>query len=95
MNGIDITYAPRPWTCNGCGNVLGVVMRNTKRVRSLYVFYICKTMRTMPTQEELFNCPRGMFIAHGIDWCRWIECPICGDHKEWNLRSEIAERIRK
>lgn len=93
MPTLDEAYAPRPWACGECKRILGVVMREG-RVRRLYVFFQARTAETMPTRDELYARPRGMFIAHGTDWCEGVECPICGARSEWSLGSELRARLR-
>jgi hypothetical protein len=95
MPALDDTYAPRSWACGECKRILGVVMRDTNRIARLFVFYKTHTAETMPTKIELLSRPRGMFSAHGIDWCEGIECPTCGARTPWNLSTHLRERIKK
>jgi hypothetical protein len=91
---LDETYEPRPWQCEECRYVLGVVMRDTSRVRRLFVFFKAVVESDVPSKCDLFNRPRGMFIMHGTDWAQGVECPLCGARTEWALSTEIRERLR-
>lgn len=46
-----MTYRPideRPWKCLKCGQVLGVVKRNSRRIRQLYVTNVVLTGGELP-----------------------------------------------
>jgi hypothetical protein len=90
---LDENYEPRPWRCGECRLVLGVVMRDTSRVRRLYTFFQPRRDDNVPAKEELWKRPRGMFHGHGVDWCQGVECPICGARSPWDLSTEIKARL--
>lgn len=83
--GMDETYEPRPWRCE-CGLILGVVMRDTSRIRRVYTFWQPRMDTQMPTQRELFDRPRGLFYGHGIEYCQGIECPLCGARRSSEMK---------
>lgn len=91
--GIDETYEPRPWRCGECRLVLGVVMRDTSRVRSLYLFFRARTDEQMPTARELFDRPRGLIKSHGIHSEQGEECPLCGARTEWTPSKESFDKL--
>jgi hypothetical protein len=85
---LDETYAPRPWACGECKCILGVVMRDTSRIRRLYVFFQYRTSETMPTKADLWMQPRRMFKVHGLNSCDGVECGVCGALNEWTPSQE-------
>ena len=94
MSALDATYEPRPWACGECKRILGVVMRDTSRIRRLWVFFQIRTAETLPPKSMLLSRPRGMFLLHGLDWCEGVECTVCGARTEWSLGTELRERMR-
>jgi len=89
----DETYEPRPWRCGECRRILGVVMRDVNRVRSLYVFQRDREDQGMPTVFTLRECPRGLFKLLGLHSCDGVECSICGARTEWTPSKESYERL--
>lgn len=83
---IDETYEPRPWPCEECSHHLGVVMRDTSRIRRLWVF--AKYELCIPATPVLRHPPRGLFRVHGVDQCHGVECPNCGALNEWTISRE-------
>ena len=57
----DETYDPRLWRCEECRRVLGVVMRDTNRVRRLWVFILDRSDNKVPPTAVLRNPPTGLF----------------------------------
>jgi hypothetical protein len=89
---LDDTYEPRPWACDECKHLLGVVMRDTNRVRRLWIFrsdFDC----TMPSAAILMRPPRGLFKVHGIDQAHGVECGNCGALNEWTISKESYLRL--
>lgn len=85
----DLTYDPRPWRCAKCHQVLGVVMRDTNRIRRLWVFILCLRDSQMPTMFEMRNTQlRGIFRSHGVNSCEGVECSMCGSMNEWSIKEE-------
>ena len=84
----DETYAPRPWACDECKRVLGVVMRDNKRIRRLWVFRADIDACDMPLTDTLRHPPRGLFKIHGVDQCHGVECSVCGALNEWSMSKE-------
>ena len=91
----DETYEPRLWRCDECRRVLGVVMRDTSRVRRLWVFWKDHADDQMPPTAKLRSMPRGMFRVHGVDWCQGVECGKCGARNRWDLSTELAAQFRE
>lgn len=85
---LDETYEPRNWKCE-CGRVLGVVMRDTNRVRRLWVFRVDKDETEVPKAFTLRTRPRGLFKMHGVNSCEdGVECSVCGTRTEWTPSQE-------
>lgn len=92
----DETYEPRVWRCDECRRVLGVVMRDTSRVRRLWVFTLDIDERQIPPTAVLRNPPKGMFKIHGADSISrpgGVECSLCGVINEWTLSTEAYEKL--
>ena len=49
------TYEPRPWRCNECQRILGVVMRDMNRIRRVWVFWKDRAENDMPCAAGLWN----------------------------------------
>lgn len=88
---LDDTYEPRPWSCEECNHLLGVVMRDTQRIRRLWVF--ANYMECLPSMPVLLHPPRGLFKIHGIDQCHGVECPSCGALNGWTMSKESYLRL--
>ena len=84
----DESYEPRPWPCDECHRVLGVVMRDKNRVRRLWVFCADRDADQVPPTLTLRHAPRGMFKVHGVDSCHGIECSRCGAINAWSMSKE-------
>ena len=92
---IDETYEPRLWRCR-CGQVLGVVMRDTSRIRRLWVFTLDRHHNNVPPTEILRNPPKGLFRVHGVDCVSrpgGIECSVCGALNDWQPSQESFEKL--
>ena len=92
---LDEEYAPRPWCCEQCGRLLGVVMRDANRVRRLWIFARELQLDHMPAVQELQRRPRGLFKVHAVDHCEGVECSICGALNEWSISKEALDRLLK
>ena len=93
---LDETYEPRPWACDECKFVLGVVMRDVNRVRRLWVFRSHRCTESMPTVFTLRNAPRGLYSVHGLDMVSHpggVECQHCGALNDWKLGDELFKRL--
>ncbi len=88
---LDETYVPRPWRCGECRRVLGVVMRDTNRIRRLWVFSADRDENALPPTADLRRAPRGMFKVHAADSCDGVECSKCGALTEWSRPEGIKE----
>lgn len=89
---IDETYEPRPWACDECGHLLGAVMRDTNRVRRLWIFADHK-IDCLPLFAVMKYPPRGLFKVHGVDQCHGVECSNCGALNEWTMSKESYLRL--
>ena len=93
---LDESYEPRPWACQECKSILGVVMRDNNRVRRLWVFYTARHAEQVPPAYILRSTPRGMFRIHGLDSASrpgGVECSHCGCINDWKISSEAFERL--
>lgn len=93
---IDETYEPRMWRCDECRRILGVVMRDTSRVRRLYVFSQHLPENKVPPTAVLRNPPRGLFRIHGLDCVSrpgGVECSHCGALNDWMPSQESYDRL--
>lgn len=98
---IDTTYEPRPWRCDECHVTLGVVLRGSNRVRSLYVFN-CPFPGDIPEKRLLFlaasdryleriqggNLFRAYDLYHGT-----IECDDCHALMTWHFSQEMLVEL--
>ncbi len=96
---LDNTYEPRPWRCDECRQVLGVIMRDVNRARRLWVFRVDRSDADLPTTKDLRNPVKGLFKVHGVDQCAGVECSHCGALNEWSISKEslnkLLERYKK
>lgn len=93
---LDETYQPRLWRCDECRRVLGVVMRDTNRIRRLWVFTLDRADNNLPPTEILRKPPKGLFKIHGADSITrpgGVECSNCGALNDWEISSEAFERL--
>jgi len=90
---LDETYAPRYWRCDECRRVLGVVMRDSSRIRKLWVFRVDKDEKDVPTTFTLRSRPRGLFKMHGVHSCEGVECSLCGARTEWTPSKEAFDAL--
>lgn len=90
---LDETYEPRLWRCGECRRVLGVVMRDTNRIRRLWVFSVDRDESALPPTADLRRAPRGMFKVHGVDSCDGVECSKCGALTEWSISKESLDKL--
>jgi hypothetical protein len=93
---LDETYEPRRWACGECQCILGVVMRDTNKVRRLWVFRVHRCAESMPTAFTLRNAPRGLFSIHGLDLVSHpggVECQHCGALNDWRLGDELFKKL--
>lgn len=89
----DLTYEPRKWRCDECRCILGVVMRDTKRIRRLWIFRLDRIDETMPPIEDLRSVPRGLYRVHGANDCQGVECGHCGAINEWSMNKESFDAL--
>lgn len=89
----DLNYEPRKWRCEECGTILGVVMRDVKRIRRLWVFRLDRIDETMPSLEDLRTAPRGLYRVHGANDCQGVECCRCGAINGWNVIQESYDAL--
>jgi len=90
---LDETYEPRLWRCDECRRVLGVVMRDTNRIRKLWVFRVDRHEDDVPKTFTLRSRPRGLFKVHGLNSCQGVECSICGALNEWTPSKEMFDAL--
>jgi hypothetical protein len=93
---LDETYDPRPWRCDECRRVLGVVMRDLDRIRRLWVFTLDRADADVPPTLVLRNPPRGLFKIHGADSIArpgGVECSRCGALNDWSMSKESFDRL--
>jgi hypothetical protein len=93
---LDETYDPRPWRCDECRRVLGVVMRDLDRIRRLWVFTLDRADADVPPTLVLRNPPKGLFKIHGAEVVAapgGVECSRCGSLTRWVSKDEAFERL--
>jgi hypothetical protein len=101
---IDPTYAPRLWRCEECRAVLGVVLRDSDRVRRLWVFRIqVRDAASVPTNEEMIDSAGS--VEHAGLQSRWrvramdsgiVGCDFCESLQEWHISDEaMLDLIRQ
>jgi len=93
---VDQTYEPRVWRCDECNTILGVVMRDTNRVRRLWVFTSHIQRRELPSVIFLRNPPRGLFSIHGADRIPrpgGVQCQYCGALNDWEQSKESFAKL--
>ena len=91
----DEYYEPRPWRCDECRRVLGVVMRDTNHMRLLWVFRVDRADDELPTISLLRNPHRGLFVVHGVGYCKGVECSQCECINEWAGNKQSFDRLMK
>jgi hypothetical protein len=97
MPTIDETYEPRMWRCEECRTILGVVLRNSNRVRRLWTLRLqIPDGGIEPRKTDIMvaaNCqnhdPFGYFLVHGIDSAQGVGCNTCRSIQEWHPAEEI------
>jgi len=92
----DETYEPRVWRCDECRRVLGVVMRDTNRLRRVWVFRVHRLETDVPKTFTLRNAPRGLFSIHGADRIPYpggVECQHCGALNDWEQSKESFVKL--
>lgn len=92
----DESYEPRVWACEECKTILGVVMRDTNRVRRVWVFTSHMQRENLPLTFFLRHPPRGLFVVHGADSIPrpgGVECQYCGALNDWDMSKESFERL--
>jgi hypothetical protein len=95
MIAFDPSYEPRHWRCERCRHILGVVMRDQRRVRHLWIFGTLRTDETVPPTVILLHAPRGLFSVHAADQCD-VECAGCGQINCWDLSKDaLYELLRR
>lgn len=90
---LDETYEPRLWRCEECRRVLGVVMRDTLRIRRLWVFSKDRDESALPSTADLRRAPKGMFKVHAMNSSDGVECSNCGALTEWSMSKEALDRL--
>jgi len=89
MKIIDETYEPRPWRCDECRRVLGVVMRDTRHIRLLWVFAKClEEINIHAMINDLRDPLCALFIVHGVTQCHGVRCGKCGSLNKWSMSQE-------
>jgi hypothetical protein len=68
-------------------------MRDTKRIRRLWVFRVDRVDETMPNLEEMRTAARGLYKVHGADHCQGVECSHCGAVNEWSMSQESFDAL--
>lgn len=92
----DESYDPRLWRCDECRTVLGVVMRDTNRVRRVWVMRIHRQDDCMPEVFTLRNPPKGFYSVHGADRIPrpgGVECQKCGALNDWEQSKESFQKL--
>jgi hypothetical protein len=98
---IDPTYEPRPWRCDECGIILGVVLRGSNRVRTLYVFRR-PNPGAVPEKDILFLAASDCYserqeagelfreydMFHGT-----VECGDCHALTTWHMSQEMLVEL--
>ena len=104
MPTIDPTYEPRLWRCEECRTILGIVLRNSWHVRSLWILRVQITDSAIePTREQILqeaNCIRhdrkGLFLVRSIDSAEGVGCSVCGSLQQWYASDEaMVDLIRR
>lgn len=93
---LDETYHPRPFACDECKAIIGVVMRDVNHHRRLWVFRLSKKAEEMPTKDSIFSQHRYLFSIHGLECASrpgGIECSYCGAITDWMPSNESFEKL--
>jgi hypothetical protein len=103
MFSIDKTYRPRPFLCEHCKAIIGIIIRDTKRIIRLNVFRQALRERNI---DLLLNAPddemRGFSSAFysmiGVN-DGTILCYLCGAENQWAASKqavlEMIDRLKK
>lgn len=89
---LDETYLPRTWACQECTHILGVVMRDSNRIRRLWVFSHARHCEDIPPVPTLQSAPTGMYLVHGLNSGK-VQCTHCGALNEWTPSDEAFQRL--
>lgn len=73
----------RPWRCDRCGSVLGVVERNTSREAVLFVLRDCAETAHVRPLDEAVSCE--------LEGDGKVYCPACGASRRWVAKEEKHE----
>ena len=101
---IDATYEPRIWRCEECRTILGYVLRNSNRVRSLWILRVQRQDDAYLLDKDLIimaaNSQRhdrlGMWIVRGVDSAEGVGCNTCGSLQKWHASEEaMIDLIRQ
>lgn len=101
---IDPTYKPRIWRCEECRTILGIVLRNSYRVRSLWILRVqIKDGALEPTKDQILREANsiqhdhgGLFLVRSIDSAQGVGCNTCGSLQEWYANEEaMIDLIRR
>ena len=101
---IDATYEPRLWRCEECRTLLGYVLRNSNRVRRLWIlrvqrqdgaYILDKDLIIMAANSQRHDC-QGLWSVRGIDSAQGVGCNTCGSLQAWHASEEaIVDLIRR
>ena len=94
MPNIDPTYLPRIYRCEECRHILGVVLRDSRRIRRLWVL-----REQLPSESNFLDNymirqsvtnsqgSRSIWRICGMD-SGWIKCDHCNAVQEWRASEE-------
>ena len=68
----------KPWRCEHCGGILGIVVRNANRKPELHILW-----QVMPAESMLPEVTKGEEVICTIEGAALIRCPVCGHTRRW------------
>lgn len=89
---LDEEYEPRTYACGECHRILGVVMRDTNRMRHLWIFTLDRAANDVPPTAILRNPPRGLYKVHQMDAGK-VQCECCGALTEWVSKDQAFDQL--
>ena len=93
---IDPTYQPRLWNCEECQAVLGVVLRDSDRVRRLWVLRV-QVQADSSLPPDILLRPTSVRREKSGLLPTWrvramdsgtVECEYCGSLRAWHVSDE-------
>jgi len=68
----------KPWRCEQCGGILGIVVHNSSRKPVLHILW-----QVLPAESMLPEVTKGEEVICEIVGQALIRCPVCGNTRRW------------